>query len=83
MEGPLTQAEVEQKLGGFFRVSPTGVVEKAGSPGKFRIIRDLSFAGDEEDSINDSLDSDEFVTRWGSASEVQHIVSYCSISADR
>lgn len=74
MDGPFSQEEVEYRLG-FFRASPLGVVEKVGSPGKFRIIRDLSFAGQEGTSVNDHLDSDEFRTRWGSAFEVQEIVS--------
>lgn len=74
LEGPFDQHSLEAILG-FFRSSPLGVVEKAGSPGKFRVIRDLSFAGSAGSSINDSLDADDFLTSWGTATEIEKMVS--------
>jgi len=76
MSGPLSASQVEAELGGFFVSCPIGLVEKAGSPGKFRIIRDLSYHNkDNGYSVNEHLDSDDFPTEWGTASQVAEIVS--------
>lgn len=76
MSGPLTASQVEAELGGFFVSCPLGLVEKAGSPGNFRIIRDLSYQNkDDGYSVNDHLDAGDFPTKWGTASQVAEIVS--------
>lgn len=58
MLGPLSVSEAQSLLKGHFRTSPVGLVPKADSPGKFRVIRDLSFAGNAGRSINDEIPSD-------------------------
>lgn len=60
--------------------SPLGVVEKAREPGKFRVVRDLSFRNDDGYSVNGQLDSDDFPTEWGTASQVADIVSYLHLA---
>lgn len=75
LEGPYTQQEVERRLGGPFRSSPLGVVEKSDKPGKYRIVRNTSFKGKSGVSVNDSLDSDDFPTQWGTAAMVGDFVS--------
>lgn len=45
LEGPYTLHEVESHLGGPFRSSPLGVVEKPSKPGKYRIVCNTSFKG--------------------------------------
>jgi hypothetical protein len=56
-------------------LSPLGVVEKAREPGKFWVIRDLSYQNPERYSINSFQDSDNFPTEWGTAAQVAEIVS--------
>jgi hypothetical protein len=76
MSGPYTISQVEHELGGFFVSCPLGLVEKAGEPGKFRIIRDLSYHNKEDGySVNEHLDADDFPTEWGTAAQVAEIVS--------
>lgn len=38
MSGPFTKAQIHDILGRHFVSSPLGVVEKAGEPGKFRVV---------------------------------------------
>lgn len=59
MVGPITISQAEEAIGPF-RTSPVGLVPKAGSPGKFRIIRDLSYTGDAQSSVNDEIPSDRY-----------------------
>lgn len=75
MTGPYAKEEVEALLGTPFRSSPLSVVEKAGSTGKWRLIQNCSFADRHGVSVNDMIDSDEFPTEWGTATEVAEIVS--------
>lgn len=75
MSGPFTKEEVHNILGGHFATSPLGLVEKAGEPGKFRIVRDFSFKNDDGFAVNNFLDSDDFPTEWGTASQIAEIVS--------
>jgi hypothetical protein len=76
MSGPFTAAQVEYELGGFFVSCPMGLVEKAGEPGKYRIIRDLSYHNKEDGySVNEHLNADDFPTEWGTAAQVAEIVS--------
>lgn len=80
MSGPFTAKQVESELGGFFVSCPLGLVEKAGEPGKFRIIRDLSYHNKEDGySVNEHLNADDFPTEWGTAAQVAEIVSFTSI----
>lgn len=76
MSGPFTKDQVHDILGGHFVSSPLGVVEKAGEPGKYRVVRDLSFKNTDGYSVNGQLDSDDFPTEWGTASQVAEIVSH-------
>lgn len=75
MSGPYTRAEVERILQAKFVSSPLYVVEKAGSPGKKRLIQNSSFKDASGLSVNDEIDSDDFPTKWGTAAEVAEIVS--------
>jgi hypothetical protein len=80
--GPFTQKELEAKIGPF-RSSPIQVDVKPGEAGgqsKLRCCRNLSFRGNLGFSINDDINSEEFPTRWGTATECAKIV--CPISAD-
>lgn len=73
LEGPYSRQEMERRLGGPFRTAPLGVVEKAGSPGKFRIVQNLSAAGGLGYSVNDHLEP--LGTEWGTAPTTGDIVS--------
>jgi hypothetical protein len=76
MSGPFLQDEVELIIGGHFIVCPLGLVEKAGEPGKFRVVRDLSYRQKADGySVNEHLDADDFPTEWGTAAQVADIVS--------
>lgn len=77
LSGPFTQKELEAKIG-LFRSSPIQVVVKpgeAGGPDKFRCCRNLSYRGNLGFSVNDDINSEEYPTRWGTASECAKIVS--------
>lgn len=63
MIGPLTVCEAEVLLCGNFRTSPLGLVPKSGSPGRFRVIHDLSYKGSAAQSVNDCIPSNR-PTRW-------------------
>jgi hypothetical protein len=76
MSGPFTASQVEAELGSFLISCPIGLVKKASSHGKFHIICDLSYhSKDDGYSINDHLDSDNFPTEWGTATQIADIVS--------
>ena len=68
MIGPITITEAQIILGSNFRTSPVGLVPKANSPGKFRVIRDLSYCGSAAQSVNDLIPADR-PTRWVAAPE--------------
>lgn len=74
MIGPLSIKEAEAQLGSPFRTSPLGLVPKAGAPGKYRVIRDLSHTGDAPCSVNDYIDADR-PTRWVGFDEFAKMVS--------
>lgn len=61
--GPFTHDEVFEKIG-FFRSSPMGSVTNG--DGSFRIINDLSYPHDVEDtpSVNSFVDKNDYVTTW-------------------
>lgn len=75
MTGPYSQTQVESILGGFFVSSPLSVVDKASAPGKFRLIQNCSYKDANKVSVNDQIDSDNFPTKWGTASQVAELVS--------
>jgi hypothetical protein len=75
--GPFTQKELEAKIGPF-RSSPIQVDVKpgeAGGPNKYRCCRNLSYRGNLGFSVNDDINSEEYPTRWGTASECAKIDS--------
>jgi hypothetical protein len=62
---------------GHFRLSPIQVVVKAGingAPDKYRVCCHLSYRGSMGHSINDEIDSSEYPTTWGTATEFADIV---------
>ena len=72
--GPFSKATLESKIG-FFRSSPIQVAAKPSPNGpKLRCCRNLSYRGKSGHSVNDDIDSDEYPTRWGTASECAKIV---------
>jgi hypothetical protein len=77
MSGPFTWDELIKEAHGNVIVSPLGAVDKAGEPGKLRIIRDLSFKGSAPFSVNDMIDKDAFTTKWGTAASIIDLV--CTI----
>ena len=64
--GPFTQEELEREIGPF-QSSPLSLVPKAGKPGKYRLIQNLSFPHNNQPtpSINSLLDADDFPCTWG------------------
>jgi hypothetical protein len=74
MSGPFTWDELKKEAQGNVIVSPLGAVDKAGEPGKLRIIRDLSFKGRAPFSVNDKIDKNAFTTKWGTAAMVIDLV---------
>ena len=68
MIGPMSIKQAQWALSSCFRTSPVGLVPKANSPGKFRVIRDLSYCGSAGHSVNDLIPADR-PTRWVAASE--------------
>lgn len=81
MSGPFSKEETHRIFGGHFASSPLGLVEKSGEPGKFRIVRDLSFENEDGFAVNKFLDADDFPTEWGTAAQVAEIVSNFHIIA--
>lgn len=79
MSGPYTAREVQSKLKSHFMTSPLGVVDKAGSPGKYRLIQNCSFKNEDGFSVDDFIDANDFPTTWGTAAEVAQIVSHLSL----
>jgi hypothetical protein len=78
MSGPFTKTQLEEILGGPFRSSPIQVVAKFDTDGnltKTRMAINLSFRDGSGVSVNDMIDSDDFPMKWGTASEVEIIVS--------
>lgn len=61
-EGPYSRQQMEIRLGSCFRSAPMGAVDKAGDPGKFRIVRDSTYRGSVPGAVNDFCDSDDVPT---------------------
>lgn len=64
--GPFSRSELEAEIGPF-QSSPLSLVPKAGKPGKYRLIQNLSHPHNAHPttSINARLDSDKFPCTWG------------------
>ena len=64
--GPFSQEELEDEIGPF-QSSPLSLVPKAGKPGKFHLIQNLSHPHTNHPvpSINALLNSDNFPCTWG------------------
>jgi len=75
MSGPFTLKELKKEARGEVIVSPLGAVDKAGEPGKLRIIRDLSFQGKAPFSVNDKIDPNSYLTKWSTAAMIMDLVS--------
>ena len=75
MSGPFTWDQLKKEARGNVIVSPLGVVDKVGEPGKLRITCDLSFKGKAPFSVNDRINKDAFKTKWGTAAMVIDLVS--------
>lgn len=78
MDGPFTEGQMRDLVGGHFAACPVHVVTQVGEAGKVkkRIVRNMSYEGLAGYSVNDLIDSDDFPTEWGSASVVAAIVSH-------
>lgn len=81
MTGPYTRGDVEHILRSPFVSSPLSVVDKAGAPGKYRLVQNCSFENEAGISVNYYIDSDDFPTEWGTASQFAEIVSPVSVWA--
>ena len=64
--GPFSREELEQEIGPF-QSSPLSLVPKAGKPGKYRLIQNLSYPHTNQPtpSINARLNSNDFPCTWG------------------
>jgi len=69
--GPFSRSELESTLG-FFQSSPMSIIPKAGKPGRFRLIQNLSYPNVPShhgfQSINSQVNSDLFPCTWGTFS---------------
>src|ERR1700683_3320447 len=74
MSGPFTWDKLKKEARGNVIVSPLGVVDKAGEPGKLCITHDLSFKGRAPFLVNDKIDKNAFTTKWGTAVMVIDLV---------
>ncbi|PPR06680.1 hypothetical protein CVT24_012975 [Panaeolus cyanescens] len=80
--GPLSKEEAESLLGPF-QSSPLHIIPKAGRPGKFRLIQNLSYphapqpqrSGEAVASINSQITSDDFPCTWGTFETVSLTIS--------
>ncbi|TFY75818.1 hypothetical protein EWM64_g8195 [Hericium alpestre] len=75
MSGPYSRSEMEEICGGFFAACPVHAVVTIDENGKVKwhIVRNISYKGDAGYSSNDLVDSDDFPTRWGTASVMADI----------
>ena len=72
--GPFSKAALESKIG-LFRSSPIQVAVNPSPNGpKLCCCHNLSYRGKSGHSVNDDIDSDEYPTCWGTASECAKIV---------
>ena len=74
--GPYSREELERTIGPF-QTSPLSLVPKAGKPGKFRLIQNLSYPRkimNGISSINSSIESDLYPCTWGTFLSIATIV---------
>jgi hypothetical protein len=74
--GPFTRDTLQQLIGPF-RTAPLGIVDKASSPGNFRVIQDFSYPRDSPlgTSLNSQINLDNFSCTWGFFADVAKAVS--------
>jgi hypothetical protein len=79
MSGPFTWDDLKKEARGNVIVSPLGVVDKVGEPGKLCITCDLSFKGKAPFSVNDKINKNALLTKWGTAAMIIDLIcaSYC------
>ena len=75
MEGPYDERTVKSILRSDFMTSPLFVIDKTGSPAKYRLVQDCSHKNEDGFSVNDSIEAEDFPTKWGNAASVAQIVS--------
>lgn len=78
MTGPYTRLHVESILRSKFVSSPISVVRDASSS-KLRLVQNCSYRGERGIFVNDHIDSDNFLTTWGTAAMVAEIVRDSSL----
>ena len=74
--GPYSREELERIIGPF-QTSPLSLVPKAGKPGKFRLIQNLSYPRkimNGISSINSSIEPDLYPCTWGTFSSIATII---------
>ncbi|QRV84674.1 hypothetical protein RhiJN_26739 [Ceratobasidium sp. AG-Ba] len=72
--GPYSPSELFNLIG-HFRASPLGVVDKASSPGDFRIVQDFSYPRNSSiPSVNSEINPQDFLCTWGFFSDVVNIL---------
>lgn len=73
--GPFSPDRLERIIG-FFRTSPLGVIPKPGST-KFRLIQDHSFPRNNDfiPSVNSAIDSSLFPCDWGTFEDCERLVT--------
>lgn len=75
-QGPFSRTELESIIGPF-QTSPLSLIPKAGKPGKFRLIQNLSYPRNVTRnirSINSSIETDLYPCTWGTFSTVATLV---------
>ena len=75
--GPFSQEELEREIGPF-QSSPLSLVPKAGNPGKYRLIQNLSHPHTNQPtpSINSLLNSDDYPCTWGTFRTVCTVIRH-------
>ena len=74
--GPFSKTELESIIGPF-QTSPLSLIPKAGKPGKFRLIQNLSYPRNITHnlrSINSSIETDLYPCTWGTFATVATLV---------
>lgn len=74
---PFSQEELEREIGPF-QSSPLSLIPKAGNPGRYRLIQNLSHPHTNRPtpSINSLLDSDDFPCTWGTFRTVCTVIRH-------
>jgi hypothetical protein len=70
--GPFTRSALEAIIG-YFQTSPISMIPKAGKPGRFRLVQNLSYPHIPRGSlvsINHTINSDLYPSTWGTFSTI-------------